>query len=245
MLRRSMLAALALVVFGAGSALAQNTCLDFYDHQSFVTYCANHGKSTKGIETFEEGIIPPGGKNCFPGPLGPPLPPYFPGGLDQTNIIIQDNIEPGPGPIPLHPSGDPCSLYLIGTGFIGSNSQKVGEDVFLTGVQASLDILFTENDKTGVGFKLSRFSGFQNGGWIVTVYDLNNVPISQYTIPAPVVNEPDKNFFGVWCSPGIGRINIYDMAGPAPDAIDDIETWYESPTANKAGTWGQIKITYR
>ena len=249
MLRRSIIAALAfaaLAALAAGSARAQGPCIDFNDHASFVDYCSSHGKISKGTETFEEGVIPPAGKDCFPSPLGPaPMPPHFPNGLAVQNIIIQDNIEPGPGPIPLNPSGNACALYLIGTGFIGANSNKVGEDLFLTGTPASIDIIFTEYDKTGVGFNLSRFQGFPNGGWIVTVYNTANVPISQYTVPAPTGNEPDKEFFGVWCAPAIGRINIFDVAGLAPDALDNIESWVDVATAARHSTWGELKLSYR
>ena len=248
MFRRPIIAALALAALGVGSAYAQvgGPCIDFSDHQSFLNYCNTHGKITKGTETFEEGIIPPAGKSCFPGPMGPfPMPPWFPTGLAVTNMIIQDNIEPGPSPIPLHPSGDGCALYLIGTGFIGANSNKVGEDLFLAGIPASVDIIFTENDKTGVGVNLARVLGVPNGGWSVTVYNTLNIPIGVYMVPAPAGNEPEKDFFGVWCSPGIGRINIFDMAGLAPDALDNIESWVDVSTATKHSTWGQLKLSYR
>lgn len=252
MLRRFLLAAaIALAAaFMAGTALAQGAppCLTpFFDQLSFDTFCQSHGKFIKGIEDFEEGQIQPGGKNCFPAPLGPnPNFPNFPTGLAVRNIIIQDNITPGPSPIPLQPSGNGCALYIIGQGFIGANSIKVGEDVFLQGINASLDLILTEPAHTGVGFRLSRFQGFPNGGWIVTVYDLLNNIIGIFNVPPPSGTEPLKDFFGVWCDGGIGRVNIWDAAGvPAPDAIDDIELWQDYATAAKATTWGRMKSIYR
>ena len=220
-------------------------CVAFYDEQQFVAYSESHGKLTKGIETFEEGVIDPGGKNCFPAPLGPGPSPNFPTGLYVTNIIIQDNITPGPNPPNPNPSGDPCALYIIGTGFIGSNSTKVGEDLFLQGIPASLDLIFTEPNHTGVGFDLSRFQGFPGGGWHISVFSKGGEEIGKFDVPGPTATEPFKGFFGVWCSATIGRINIFDQAGLAPDAIDNIQLWTEAPVPTHSTTWGVLKATYR
>src|SRR5207253_1389517 len=118
--------------------------------------------------------------------------------------------------------------------------------LFLQGIQASIDLILTEPHHTGVGFRLSRFNGFPTGGWTVTVYDLNNVIIGVFPVPPPTSGEPLKDFFGVWCEGGIGRVNICDNAPqPAPDAIDDIELWEEFTTAVPLHTWGQLKKIYR
>lgn len=210
-------------------------CESFFDKQQFEDFNRETtGKLVKGIETFEEAVIQPGGKNCFTEPLGPsPNPPNFPDGLQEKNIIIQTNVTPGPSPALPNPSGSGCALYVVDSNFIGSNSRKVGEDLFLQNIQASLDLIFTEPLHTGVGFDLSRFDGFPTGGWVVTTYDTLNQVIGVYNVPAPGSNEPFKSFFGVWCQRPIGRINIYDSAGvPAPDAIDNIELWKERPPSN-------------
>jgi hypothetical protein len=247
MRHRLLLAAPFAVALLVGAAAAQSPqCLAFYDQPSFDSYCSSNGKFIKGVENFEEGYIAPGGKNCFPAPLGPlPNFPNFPNGLLVKNLIIQDNVTPGPSPAQLNPSGNGCALYVVGAGFIGSNSIKIGEDLFLQGINASIDLILTEPVHTGVGFQLSRFSGFPTGGWIVTVYNFANLPVAVYNVPPPTASEPTKDFFGVWCDGGIGRINIFDMAGPAPDGLDDIELWQDFSTAAHTGSWGHLKMLYR
>lgn len=220
-------------------------CTFFLDELTFLNYNKGHAKLSKGEETFEEATITPGGKNCFPAPLGPFPSKNFPDGLTVRNLLIQDNISTTPNPPYPYPSGNPCALYVIGGGFIGSNDTKVGEDLFLQGIPASLDLILTEPNHTGVGFKLSRFNGFPTGGWHITVYDKGENPIGKFDVPAPGGNEPFKEFFGVWCPPTIGRVNIYDQAGAAPDAIDDIHLWMERPTAARPTTWGGLKVIYR
>ncbi len=220
-------------------------CTVFFDQTQFENFNHTTGKFVKGIETFEEAAIVPGGKNCFPAPLGPSPNKDFPYGLDVRNILIQDNITPGPNPPAPNPSNDPCALYVIGGGFIGSNSVKVGEDLFLQGINASLDLIFTEPNHTGVGFKLSRFQGFPTGGWHITAYNKAGEPIAKVDVGGPTANEPFKEFFGIWCGETLGRINIWDAAGPAPDAIDDIELWQEGPTPTESMSWGKLKVIYR
>ena len=252
MLRRFTLAvgiAIAAILM-AGTALAQPPppCPNvFYDQPTFDAFCQSHGKFVKGVENFEEAQIPPGGKTCFPSPLGPdPNFPVFPNGLFVRNLIIRDNITPGPSPPIVQGSGSGCALYVVGAGFIGSNSVKVGEDLFLQNIIASIELFITEPHHTGVGFRLSRFQGYPTGGWIVTVYDFSNAIIGVFNVPPPTAGEPLKSFFGVWCENGIGRINIYDNAGvAAPDAIDDIELWEDLATAASATTWGKVKTIYR
>jgi len=207
---------------------AATGCRAFFDADDFRIYNEQHGKAMKGVETFEEAVLQQGLKECFPAPIGPLPSPAFPNGLEQRNLHIQDNVTPGPSPPSLNPSKNDCALYVIGPGFIGSNSMKVGEDIFLKGLHASLDLIFNEPNHTGVGFKLSRFQGFPSAGWIVTAYNKGDQVIGSFKVPPPTGNEPIKEFFGIWCEQTIGRINIFDQSpDPAPDAIDDIEMWTE------------------
>src|SRR6185295_9561287 len=189
-----------------------------------------------GMETFEE--TPVGGKVPFPAPLAWNTPnAAFPNGISEQNLLIQDNIPPTPFPANVNPSGHPQALYLAGPGFINANSHKIGEDLFnFTQQIASLDLIFTPAEHTAVGFELSRFQGFGMGGWLIGVYDVNNIQIGAFPVPSPGVFEPSKTFFGVWSPVPIGRINVFDNAQnqagqviPAADAIDNIEMYVPAP----------------
>ncbi len=201
-------------------------CQVFFTKSSFDAFNISDGKTLKGIEDFEESDIQDGEKLAFPAPLQGGVPsPGFPTGLTQNNLIIQDNITPGPSPLLLNPSGDPQALFVIGANAFGSNSKKVGEDLEeLFGQEASLDLLFSGDNKSGVGFELSHFDGFLGGSWIVAVYDINNNLIGKFDVPDAI--EPAKQFFGVWCDTPIGRINIWDFE-IAPDSIDNIQMWVD------------------
>jgi len=225
------LAAAGLATPAQGQARA---CLEFLDQAEFEDYCMQHGKLLKGIETFEESNIPDGGKQPLPAPLQGNVPNVdpvnqlgFPSGLTEKNLIIQDNIFPGPNPPFPDPSGSPFALYVVGPGFLNSNSKKVGEDMFLEQMWASLDLIFTDPYHTGIGFELSRFESYTLAGWHISVYDMADVEIAKFFVPPPPGPEPTKFFWGVWCDEGIGRINIWDEAGPEPDAIDNIQMWME------------------
>jgi len=226
----------ALTFAIASSALAAP--IYFNDPITFHEFNIAEGKILKGIETFEESNINPGGKQILPAPFCPGVPNVdpttgygFPDGLVEDNICVVDNITPGPSPATVNPSNAAQALYVIGPGFIGSNSKKVGEDLFLFGIQASIDLIFNpEDNHTGVGFWLSRFDGFPNAGWTITTYDKNDNILGVATIPGPGAVEPSKQFFGVWVDPSIGRINIWDPE-IAPDAIDDIEMWTPEPSS--------------
>jgi len=228
-----------LAVLACLAAPAAADIFFFRDQDEFRQFNLSHNKVLKGTETFEESNIPPGGKQPLPDPFAPGVPNVdpvtgygFPNGLDEDNIIVQTNVTPGPLPPFPNPSGNPAALYVIGPGFLGSNSEKVGEDLFLQNIMASLDLIFTRPNHTGVGFWLSRFDGFPIAGWHIGVFDKNEVLLGQFIMPPPVAPEPSKDFFGVWSDQTIGRINIFDLAAaPAPDAVDDIEMWVPEPAS--------------
>jgi hypothetical protein len=63
-------------------------------------------------------------------------------------------------------------------------------------------------------------------------------------VQAPGGPEPNKSFFGIWCKDTIGRINIFDLAGIGPDAIDNIQMWMDVPVPVESTSWGRIKARY-
>ena len=136
----------------AQEGIPGGTCQVFFTKSSFDAFNISDGKTLKGIEDFEESDILDGEILAIPAPLQGNVPsPGFPTGLTEKNLLIQDNITPGPSPLLLNPSGDPQALYVVGLNFIQSNSKKVGEDLeVLFGQEASVDLLFFGDDKSGV-----------------------------------------------------------------------------------------------
>ena len=183
-------------------------CQAFFTKSSFDDFNISDGKTLKGIETFEESDIQDGQKLAIPAPLQGNVPsPGFPTGLTEKNLVIQDNITPGPSPLLLNPSGDPQALYVVGLNFIQSNSKKVGEDLeVLFGQEASVDLLFFGDDKSGVGFELSHFQGFGGASWVVAVYDNTGNLIGEFDVADAVA--PAKSFFGIWCDLPIGQDHL-------------------------------------
>jgi hypothetical protein len=245
--------ALVLVMLVAPTvAMAGDAYVAFDDVTEFETFVEGQNTMLVGVETFEGATVGEKGKHPLPAPFEQGTPNTeggfgFPTGLSQ-DITIWDNVTPGPSPPTLNPSDDSAALYVVGPGFAGANSIKIGEDLEILGIvdDASVDIVLpTEGDHTAVGFTLSRFDGFPGGGWVITLYDESGTIIDSSEVPPPPAANPNKSFFGVWSAQPIGRINVWDSAaGPAPDAIDEIQIWSEIPTPTEPASWGSIKATY-
>lgn len=222
----------AVVALSCAAGVALGDIQFFDDHGVFTTWSQFHGKVLKGIEDFEESTAGPQEKHPFPNPLQNGVPrPTFPGGINADNLIIQTNITPGPNPPAPNPSNNDRALWVNGAGFIGSNSIKVGTDEFLYGLYSSLDLIFTSHDKTSVGVDVSTFAGYDAGfgGFDVCVYDQFDNVLGMYHM-APGAPEPNKQFFGVWSSTPIGRVNIWGIfSQPQPFAVDNIEMWVPAP----------------
>jgi hypothetical protein len=223
---RSIVVVVALASLASEGWAGTSPVIFFQDNVSFTQYMNQQSKTLKGIEDFEYAQMS-GGKTPFPDPLDSVTPSVpFPNGLLSPNLRIQTNRNPGPFAAPDAPSGNSQALYVVAPGAFGSNSFKVGEDLgILAQIHCSMDLIFTSNDKTGIGFDLSRFTGFGTDGWIIGVFDVNNVLIGQTAIPGPVPTNPSKNFVGMWSPVPIGRVNIYDPNLTSPDAVDNIQMW--------------------
>lgn len=201
----------------------------FTSHTVFTQYVLEQGKFLKDIEDFEESQVQDGQKIAFPNSLQNGVPrPAFPNGIDATNLIIQTNETFGPTPPTPNPSAFENALWVNGPGFIGSNSKKVGNDEFLRNAWASLDLIFTDDDKTAIGVDLSTYQNYNQGhnGFIISVYDVNDNVLGVYQMLGNLPVEPAKNFFGVWSDTPIGRLNVWGLfAVPQPFAVDNIEMW--------------------
>ena len=224
---------LGVVVVALAVAPATAEIVFFTDHGAFTQYNTADGKFLKGVETFEESEAGQGAKIPFPNSLQHGVPrPTFPEGIDETNLIIQTNITPGASPPTPNPSSFDRALWVNGPGFLGSNSIKVGTDEFLNMMFSSLDLIFTTHDKTGVSVDVSTFNGFNmgHGGFDFTAYDQFDNILGTFHMPGPTAVEPSKNFFGVWSSTPIGRLNVWGIfSQPQPFAVDNIEMWVPAP----------------
>ena len=224
---RTIIICVVVLAVAAPAGFAQASCTPFYNQAEFEAFNQAEGKQLQGVETFEESNIPPGGKQNLPAPLDRNPNTVtgfgFPSGLEQQNLVIWDNVTPGPNPPDLNPSGSDFALYVIGQGFFGATSKKVGGDLFIKFIQASLDLVFPAPQSSGVGLELSWF--FLRAGWHVSIYDGLNQTIGLFEFPGPPGPEPETAFFRVWCDQPIGRINVYDDSGPWPNAIDNVEMW--------------------
>jgi hypothetical protein len=207
----------------------------FTDPGAFFQQNVASGKQLKGVETFEESEALPGSKTPFPNPLQNGNPrPTFPNGIAAPNLIIQTNVTPGAAPPSPNPSSFPAALWVNGAGFIGSNSIKVGTDEFLNNTFSSIDLIFTTHDKTAVGVDVSTFDGYNigHGGFDFTAYDQFDNILGTFHMPGPTQPEPNKNFFGVWSTTPIGRVNIWGIfSQPQPFAVDNIEMWVPEPAS--------------
>lgn len=226
-MRQIVLRIVVLAVAAPAGFAQAGSCTPFFDQSEFQDFNTALGMLLRGVETNEESNIYPMGKQPLPAPLDQnPNTVFgigFPKGLEQPNIIVWDNMTPGANPPFLNPSGSDYALYVIGPGFFGATSKKVGGDLFIKEIQGSLDLVFTDPQFGGVGLELSWF--FFRAGWHVSIYDRDNQTIGLFEFAGPPGPEPQITFFGVSCDPPIGRINIYDDSGPWPNAIDNVEMW--------------------
>jgi hypothetical protein len=245
---RSLVFVLLLSALSA-SAFAQGPCQVFFDKNEFEVYNESHGKFLKGVEDFEESNATQGAVIGLPNPLRGNVPNVdpasgqgFPTGLEQKNIVIQDNVTQGCNPPNPNPGNTGFDLVLCGPGGFGSNSDKVGANYFVS----STDLIFPDPNEnhTGIGLEIGVLQGFPSSPWIVSVFNKNGTLMASITVPMPPTPEPGKTFVGVWCQDSIGRINVCDQ-GVASEMVDDIQMWEEEVIAVEPATWGSIKNNYR
>jgi len=199
-------------------------CSVFTNQAEFEAFNQGEGKTLKGIEDFEEGTLGPGGiagvddPLCGGIPSSPPGSPY-PNGLTQLNMCFQSNFEHNPGaPNPRGLVG----IAALGTGALGTSSEGVVANFFVD----SADLMFTsppaleEDDHTGIGFNIVALQGGTSVD--LQVYDKANSLVVSASSPADAAG---SNFWGVWCSDPIGRINI--NGDGFSEGADNIQLWHD------------------
>lgn len=214
------------IVACASSAFADGGVVYFTAQERFNAQMRSHNKFLKGVEDLGYANVQQAGTAPLPDNLSGNTPHsgVFPIGLVSPGLAIRTNRIPGPfAPVDV-PSNNPRASGAVAIGALGADSFKVGEDRgILSGIRCGMDLIFRSNDKTGVGFELSRFASFGNAGWTLGIFNINDVVVGQFVIPRPIVSNPSRVFFGVRSPNPIGRINVCDPDTTSPDPVDDIQ----------------------
>ncbi len=200
----------------------------FGQQDEFEAAMAVQGSVLAGVETFEESMLPVNAIDGLDNPLVggvPNLPDGFPfpDGLSVLNLTLQSNIDGGD---PTEPNPSASGLGAVSVGFAGAASDSVLASPFYQ----SLDLIFSGDDKTAVGFDTLSLMG---GGTVdVRVYDTDNVFLGQMSSPA---DPAGSHFMGVSSDVPIGRINVFDPGGGA-EGGDNIQIWMEGDLCGECPT---------
>ena len=193
-------------------------CTLYTNQADFETAMEESDLVLKGVEDFEESILPGGSGEGVDDPLCggiPNLPDAFPfpNGLGQDNLCLQSNFVHGPSSP--HPRGV-NGLAVVSAEFLGAVSDAVVANYFVD----SHDLIFTSDGSiTGIGFNTLSFSGHFSVE--IRIYDTNDDLLTMAESPA---RPSGVDFFGVRCPEGIGRTNVYDPNDGA-EGGDNIQIW--------------------
>jgi hypothetical protein len=153
------------------------------------------------VETFETGLVPPGGITSCTGPLsGSAASACFPLGGLLPGIVYSAS-----------PNGE---FVVMGAGFdgIGNTSKVLGPNFFVD----SFNINFT-GAVTAVGFDV--FPGPSAGNIAISLFSPTNALLGMFNVFGNV----GANFFGVLSTTSlIGRINIASQASIPGELIDNL-----------------------
>ncbi|HUU95418.1 MAG TPA: PEP-CTERM sorting domain-containing protein, partial [Phycisphaerae bacterium] len=192
----------------------------------------------KGVEDFEESILPPASYDTFDDPLLPGVPnlpdgfPFPKGMTGLDNIKVQSNTLGGQ-PSQESPRG-PNALVASTAHFFYS------EVVLCNWFIDSWDIVFlTQDNDTAVG--ANTISALGAGRVEIRVYDKKNQFVGMNTFPA----DPSANyFFGVLSDDPIGRINVFDL-GDGAEGLDNIQAWIPEPATLPLLSLGALSLAAR
>jgi hypothetical protein len=227
----------ALLILTMPMAATLGEVVVFSDQAEFEAAMPVEGRIVTGVETFAEANIEPA---MLILDLDDPLLPGqsnvgadgwgFPKGLAVADLCIQSNLGPNPDAPVANPRGT-GGLAVAGPevapGWQAENNAP-GSVAFVD----STDLVFSDPDLRGVGFKL-----------IVGAWD----PLPVTTVHVAVFNGNGQQiagldvehefgiplFVGVSSDEAIGRINLYDL-NSAPDrgaeSVTRVELWSCRPT---------------
>ncbi|MCH8275220.1 MAG: PEP-CTERM sorting domain-containing protein [Armatimonadetes bacterium] len=221
---------LALSAAVVAPSLAMGQLTWYSDRAAFRADNRNHGKILKGIEDFEESNLGTFQLMRFDDPLDSTTTnePY-PNGILMENIRIQSRTAAG---VPRGAMG----MLAVSVGRGGATSDVVLANTF----GDSLDHMFLDELKSGIGFDTLDFAGAGNVD--VSVYDLAGNLLGAINSPADTAG---TNFLGVWSEVPIGRINIFSPGG-GREGADNVEMWVvPEPTSMIALLGGGLLLLAR
>jgi hypothetical protein len=152
------------------------------------------------VETFEAGLVTPGGVTVCNGPLtGAAASACFPAGGLLPGVTY--SAAPGSG------------LALLGAGFpaVGNTSKVLGPNGFAD----TFNLAFAS--ATAIGFDV--FAGLVPGNVTMSIFDLANLPLGTFTVAVPAGGA----FFGVLSDAAlIGRINVASQTTIPGELVDNV-----------------------
>lgn len=153
------------------------------------------------VETFESGLVAPGGVTTCAGPLSSTsASACFPlGGLL-------------PGVVYGASSGGTLAVLGAGTGGVGNTSKVLGPNAFVDTFNISFIV-----PTNAVGFDV--FPGPLAGNVVISVFSSTSAPLGSFTIGGVT----GGSFFGVLATTDqIGRINVASQAASPGELVDNL-----------------------
>lgn len=194
-LRRVVLAALTFAFFCLASQPAYADLITFTTRSAF-----NAAAPALPVETFESGLVGPGGVTICSGPLSSALgSTCFPTGSLLPGVVFNAS------------STIPPNMVVLGAGVAGNTSRVIGPNAFAD----TFNLTFA--NATAVGFDV--FPGLAAGNIAISIFDPANAPLGTFTVSSPI----SGTFFGLISTTSlIGRINIASLSAAPGELIDNL-----------------------
>jgi hypothetical protein len=154
------------------------------------------------LETFESGLVSPGGVTLCDGPLS---------SASASSCFAAGTLLPG-----ITYSAEPgTQMVVLGAGFpgVGNTSKVIGPNVFAD----TLDLTFMSANAVGFDF----YPGLAAGNVAISIFSPANDLLGSFLINAPL----GPSFFGVTSDTdfgSIGRINVASQSSSPGELIDNV-----------------------